>query len=95
MDNLTQLGIIGGGGVSSEWRKLGRYLGQSTSELDSYSRESMLNNNTCCKRVFNHWINNDGHPPHYPLTWKGLYDVLCAIGHRGTAENMKETLLKS
>jgi hypothetical protein len=63
--------------------------------LDNYERRAMLDNNTCCERVFSEWIDNDG-TELYPVTWKGVYDVLCAIGHRGIANRMKsdETLTK-
>ena len=61
-------------------------------DLDGYDRRSMLTNETNCYRVFDHWVNNDGYPPNYPLSWKGVYDVLCAIDHRGTANNMKKVL---
>lgn len=67
-------------------------MGQSTNDLDGYDRRSMLANDTNCERVFDHWVNNDGHPPNYPLSWKGVYDVLSAVDHRGTANNMKEEL---
>jgi hypothetical protein len=34
--------------------------------------------------VFAHWI-NDGGTVKYPHSWRGLYDLLCAVGHRETA----------
>ena len=87
VNSLTQLDIVRK--VSSQWRPLGLHLGQSVNDLDNYDRRAMLNSNTCCEWVFNSWIQNGGS---YPVTWKGVYDVLCAIDHRGTAENMKSTL---
>ena len=28
----------------------------------------------CCEKVLSHWL--DHPPPHYPVTWKGLYTLL-------------------
>lgn len=54
----------------------------------------MLDSYRCCTDVFNHWIQNDGHRPNYPLSWQGLYDLLCNIEHRSAAEDMKRKLSK-
>jgi hypothetical protein len=88
VNSLTQLGVIKT--VSSQWRQLGLRLGQSTNALDNYDRQAMLNNDTCCEWVFNHWCDNGGGS--YPVTWKGVYDVLCAINHRMAADDMKSAL---
>jgi hypothetical protein len=77
--------------VSSKWRKLGLLLDQTTNVLDGYDRMAMLDNNRCCEWVFNKWINNGG-TKLYPMTWEGVYNVLCAIGHRATADVMKSAL---
>ena len=61
------------------------------SVLDNYERKEMLDNITCCTRVFDQWIKNDG-TSKYPLSWKGVYDALCAIEHCGTANDMKSSL---
>jgi hypothetical protein len=86
MEFLSQSGIISK--VSSQWRPLGLRFGLSTNTLDGYEKKAMLDNDTCCEKVFDHWINNGGHPPTYPLSWKGLHAVLCDIGHRGTAQEL-------
>ena len=88
---LTQLDVVKK--VSTEWRQLGVRLGQSMSDLDNYERKEILDNIKCCLRVFDSWINSDGTSA-YPLSWKSVYDILCAIDHQGTAEDVKSALAK-
>ena len=78
--------------VTSVWYELGLQLGQSPAALKGYRTASMLDEYACCVKVFSHWIDNGGRPPHYPLSWDGVYKVLVAIGHRGTAEDMMKKL---
>ena len=63
------------------------------SDLDNYERKEMLDNIKCCLRVFDSWINNGG-TSGYPLSWKSVYDILCAIEHQGTAEDVKSALAR-
>lgn len=72
------------------WKQLGLRLGQGLSVLDDFEQKDRGNIN-CCVRVFDKWIKNGG-SRHYPLTWKSVYDVLCTIDHRGTADDMKSML---
>ena len=90
MNNPILLDVISA--VSSKWHRLGLRLGQTEAELSSYTTKSMLDEHTCCVKVFSHWIDNGGRPPHYPLSWDGVYKVLVAIGHRGTADDMRKNL---
>ena len=71
---LTHFGIINK--VSTKWRDLGRLLELTTSELDGYEKQAMLDNETCCERVIDHWINNGGNS-HYPLSYNGIHHALC------------------
>ena len=74
--------------VSSQWRTIGIRTGQADS-LDNYQQMAMLDNTVCCQKVFQAWINNGGHEK-YPLTWQGLYDILCDIDHRGIANEIAD-----
>lgn len=87
--DLTQLGIVEK--VSPDWRRIGCLLGQSQSALDNYERQEMRNTITCCTKVFDHWINDNG-SKNYPLSWNGVNQLLCKIEHRGTAQEMKTSL---
>ena len=75
--------------VSSKWRQIGIRTGQAD-HLDGYATRALNDNNQCCERVFRAWIAKGGHPPRYPLTWQGLYDLLCDIGHNGIANKMAD-----
>ena len=90
MNNPILLDVISA--VSSKWYMLGLRLGQTEAVLNAYSTRSMLNEYTCCVKVFSCWIDNGGRPPHYPLNWNGVYKVLVAIGHGGTAMDMMKKL---
>lgn len=90
MNNPILLDVISK--VSSQWYELGLQLGLTPPQLNGYRTNSMLNEYICCVNVFTHWIDNGGHPPYYPLSWDGVYKVLVAIDHRGTAEDMLKKL---
>ena len=76
--------------VSSQWRKIGQLLGLSISQLDGYwQRDS--SNTMCCSRVFDFWINSNGHL-NYPLSWGGLEKLLCDIGHARAANKLMKAL---
>ena len=78
--------------ISAQWRQIGLLLGQILSELDSYQRMENNSNVGCCTRVFSRWINNNGHPPKYPLSWEGLEGLLRDIEHGRAADNLKNGL---
>ena len=79
--------------IGSEWFRLGICLGISPTDLSNFKIKAVHDNGVCCELVFQHWIDHGG-SPHYPLTWQGVYDALCDIGHAATAKKAKEELLK-
>lgn len=78
--------------VSVQWRRIGLLLGQTLGELDGYQRLEGNDNSGCCTRVFYRWINNNGHPPHYPLSWEGGEKLLRDIQHNRAADKLKNAL---
>jgi hypothetical protein len=70
--------------VSSEWRRIGNMVGLSGGQLNGFATRALNDDFQCCLAVFAHWINNGG-TLKYPHSWRGLYALLCAVGHRGTA----------
>ena len=78
--------------ISSEWITLGECLGISAPALNVLQTKYMFSSYTSCVMVFQRWINNDGFPSHYPVTWQGLYDVLFDIHMGRIAMEMKEKL---
>lgn len=89
---LMNMGIINK--VSSKWMDIGLRFGLSMNELDGFRTREMLDNTGCCVRVFDSWINNGGTAA-YPVTWRSIYNVLCDIGNRGAANEMKTDLAKA
>ena len=87
IEELNSLGVINK--VKDEWRHIGICTEQSD-DLETIKTKTMLNNKDACVEVFTVWINKDGHPPKYPLTWQGLYDLLCKVGHRGIANTVAD-----
>ena len=77
--------------ISSKWQKLATLLGLSLSQSDGIKKESFMNTEECCLRVFDHWIISNG-TTDYPITWSGLHELLEDIEHSTTAEHMKTAL---
>lgn len=75
--------------VSNKWMEIGVRIGQAD-YLDNYAKKSFLDNYVSCQQVFKTWIDDGGHPPRYPHTWQGLYDLLCDIEHSSIANKMAE-----
>ena len=67
-------------------------LGQKIADLDRYQKIEGNDNNGCCIRVFDQWINGGGHVD-YPVTWKGLKSLLYDISHGGAAEKLSDALI--
>ena len=87
IEELDSLGIIDSR-VKDKWPDIGTRTGQSN-DLETIRTKTMLNNKDACREVFAVWIDKDGHPK-YPLTWQGLYDLLCDVGHRNIANTVAD-----
>ena len=90
MEVIAKLRIVQEIGSKSE--SFGLLLGLNMAQLDNFRRISFNDSFSVCNHIFQHWIDQNGHP-NYPLSWKGLYDLLVAIGHRGTADKMMSKIL--
>ena len=78
--------------VSSSWQRVGTLLGQDMAELERYKTIEFNDSEKCCRRVFDSWIKEDGCPPRYPLTWRGVWSLLDHINHRHAANNLTDAL---
>ena len=78
--------------VSTEWKEIGRLVGLDEPDLTRFKKLEQSDIYECCVRVFRHWIDNDGYSPKYPLSWKGLHDLLYDIDHEALANDLKLTL---
>ena len=87
LKELMSLNIIAK--VSSQWKDIGIRTGQAD-KLHNYERRAIHGDQECCVRVFEAWIINGGSPPKYPMTWQGLYYLLCDVGRRGTANELAD-----
>ena len=78
--------------ISSKWQDLATLVGLSMSQMDGIQKQSLLETEQCCLRVFDHWIISNGEFTDYPITWSGLYELLEDISHRALAEQMRTAL---
>jgi hypothetical protein len=74
--------------VKGSWVEIAGLLGQ-TDEVPALTLKHMANASRCCSDVFKAWIYNDGTEA-YPVSWKGLHDVLCHdnVKHRAIAKEL-------
>ena len=77
--------------ISDKWRDVATLLGLGVCQMDGIQRESFMNAEQCCLRVFDDWIMKNG-TTDYPLTWSGLHKLLKDIEHNAIAEDMKRAL---
>ena len=64
-----------------KWKRIG-YLVASRQQVEAWAKEKDADDS--CEAVFSHWLD---HPPSdYPVTWKGLYELLndCDLGQVAT-----------
>ena len=78
--------------ISSKWQDLATLVGLSMSQMDGIEKQSLLDTEKCCLRVFDHWIISNGEFTDYPITWSGLHELLEDTGHRALAEQLKTAL---
>ena len=68
------------------------HLGQTNADFDRY-RASPSSISMLCSRVIDTWIESGGLPsPEYPITWRGVYDLLLDIELKDVADIMTTAL---
>ena len=77
--------------VSSEWQRLGDLLQLSTDQLKNIKQKSD-DNVERCREVFASWIDCEGCPPCYPLTWEGLFELLIDVDRHTAMQQLKQAL---
>ena len=60
--------------ISSKWRDIGELIGLSFERLNCLAREHHNIYIDCCRAVLGHWLENP--PAEYPITWRGLIELL-------------------
>ena len=51
-----------------------------------------MDNEAACILILDAWMSKGGHAPHYPLSWKGLYDLLKDIDRKKVGDSMMRDL---
>ena len=77
--------------VSNVWWKTGILLGLNPAELQNIEQQSSKNEQRLAL-VLTQWIDNDGHPPQYPLSWDGVYELLCDLDKNSAAEELRRAM---
>lgn len=76
--------------ISSKWEDVVIRL-KLNHRRDNY-KQNNADNEQCLKDVFTDWIHQNGHPPEYPLTWVGVFQLLQDVGMTTAAEDLKKAL---
>ena len=79
--------------ISNEWRDAGLLLELNTAELENIEQKTNDDERRFAL-VFTRWIDNDGQPPQYRLSWDGLCDLLYDLDRDSAAEELKQALKK-
>ena len=85
LDQLITLGVIEN--ARHNWSSIASRTGQAD---DLNELKLMFDDKKACQRVFIKWIIKGGHPPSYPLTWQGLYNLLCDVDLPGFADTLAD-----
>lgn len=78
--------------ISMKYQALGLCVGLSLDKIEGFRQRSFLDNTATCNFILNAWVSKGGHPPNYPLSWQGLYDLLKDIGHKKAGGDMRRDL---
>ena len=79
--------------VSDQWWTAGLLLGLNAAELENIKQKTDDNEQRLAF-IFTRWIDNDGHPPQYPLSWDGVCELLYDLDRDNAAEELKQALEK-
>lgn len=80
--------------ISGKWHQAGILLGHNSDSLINIKQKT-VDNEERFQDVLSQWIDNDGYPPKYPLTWKGIFELLYDLGRGKIAEELKQALSAS
>ena len=69
----------------------GLRLGLNAAELANIKQKTD-DNEQRLTLIFTQWIDNDGHPPQYPLSWDGVCELLYDLDRDKAAEELKQAL---
>ena len=77
--------------VSAKWRDFGSMLEVTQNTMDEWHQTVLGDARQCWVKVMQAWL-EQGHEE-YPLTWKGLFDLLEDVECAGVVPQLKEALM--
>ena len=79
--------------ASLKWRDIGELIGLSFQQLECMAKEYRDKNIDCCRAVLGQWLENP--PEEYPITWRGLIELLQDSELGQVVTELKNALSKS
>ena len=79
--------------ISPSWRDIGELTDLSASDLKNIATEHHNIPLECCRDVLNRWLENP--PTGYPITWRGLFELLEDCKLCQVVSELKTVLSKS
>ena len=79
--------------IKSKWRDIGELIGLSFQQLECMTGEYRDKHIDCCRAVLGHWLENP--PKGYPITWRGLIELLQDSELGQVVSELKKVLSKS
>ena len=77
--------------ILNDWEEVGKILGIPQPKLAAWWTQTSHDPKRCCDNVMAHWLQNP--PDEYPLTWRGLIDLLEDVDKFGAlVEELKTAL---
>lgn len=78
--------------LATKWKRVGEILGLHRAVIQNIEKPgSGSSPEDCIRQVFVKWLDNGPQLPnysHYPLTWRGLYNLLLASEHSEAANEL-------
>ena len=79
--------------ASLKWRDIGELISLSFQQLECMEKEYRDKHIDCCRAVLGHWLDNP--PEEYPITWRGLIELLQDSELGQVVTELKSVLSKS
>lgn len=76
--------------ILNKWDEVGRYLGIQEPKLQAWRTQTGNDPKRCCDNVVANWLQNP--PDEYPLTWRGLIDLLEDADFTQLVKDLKKAL---
>lgn len=79
--------------LAPSWKKVAMFIGLNRGIIMDFERDGIANEGRCLMNVIEMWkYNLSNHRARYPVTWKGMYDLLEDSQHRRLARNLENAI---